>query len=227
MRIKLPSVNSPRRPIAFKYDPSKEKVYFIFPERTEVFLLESNDRPLFWHKYCRECSLLYLGLCSGGDPTPRPLVSNLYNSHCYKGYRIQATTVPVVVNLTNHVLSFTKSPSNALLEEKLFFLAEDNGVSYLHPYLVGNVDLSGNLCTSAKMGNNLDLFLGRLFASKWNGDYAYWLDFADSNRYSFDTHANWLKNIKYQEILESGGPKLLFSLDGAYLIEDEEYIEFG
>lgn len=226
MRIDLPPLNSPRRPIAYRYD--HETIDFLFPEREEVFFLKSTGSSTFWHDYCRHCSLLYLGQCSGGSPTGnRPLIALGVSNSCYKDYEPNEQVIPVLVKLTNHLLSFSidEDDYDYLTDPYFYFVGEKYGKTQLFPYLVGNVASDGDLCTQATCEDDLDYFLNELFSSVWNSDHSYWLNYMNKETYTTSLHINWLKNINYEAIIEDSYGKYV-SLATFTLIRDTDHSLF-
>lgn len=223
MRVQLPPVGSPRRPVAYKL--YEDNIYFLFDERKEVFLVKDTDVALFWHKYCRDCSLLHLGQCSGGSPRPLSLIHQTITNHaCYRGFEPNTAPRPVIVNLVPHVLRFRLAAS--LQDPCIFFMGQEEDAVMLYPYLLGNVYNYGLICTNAVANRNLNQFLETLFASLWNADLNYWLDFVKASTYSIEAHVGWLKNIDYEQMMATCNRrhKVCLSMDGVQPLADDDYL---
>jgi hypothetical protein len=204
MNIVLPT--GKRKPVA--YAVKESYIYFVFDERDDQFIVKSNNKSTFFFDNCRDCQLLLKGLCSGGSPTPPPIIpDSTIRVPCTYYYKYDDKPVFFRAKLLPHVFRFYCGSSLNYSRVNFYFVGSTSTTECLDlsPYLIGNMIDTGQLCTEARATNNdVGLCIDTLFDKcVWNADHCgYWLDIIQHHSksekgidYSSQLQIEWIKEF--------------------------------
>jgi len=235
MQIKLPT--GKRKPLAYTTKSGYD--FFIFDGREDLLIVKGDNQSTFFFDHCIDCNLLLRGLCSGGSPTPPSIVPNsTVRTFCAYGLVHSTKSQYIKVELIPHVFAFNNR--NYSDSPRFYFLGTTSTKERLdlYPYVIGNVDDTGYLCTRAAANfNDVGLFVDTLFDKCiWNSDYSsYWCNVirgASKSKneilYSSGLHVEWIKefSVNYPLVETAYGNQVsLDCKDLEGIKSDQTYIE--